>query len=327
MHIFKNKLISILISVSAITWGTGVFAQEKPDYSSAPSAQEDKNELMNSDDIKVKFYEEGETYYSKYTFTKNTESDYTFIYGISAESDSEINFKLNVYNEKSNEPILSTDLTAKGNAQEYDFPDELLEEDSKYYYTITVTEGSGNGFIHLEWEYISERTESIYKDIDQDDNTLKRAVISLRDSGIMEGYEDGTFKPDKEITRAELSKLMYKIDNSDGANKNYTDVTSEHWAYEYISKSKYFKGYEDGSFRPDENILIREALTAAVRAAGLEEQALDTGKNYPHNYTIVALTAGLTEGINQFQGNSPTTRRDAALIIYNAVNFKNTNIN
>lgn len=327
MHIFKNKLISILISVSAITWGTGVFAQEKPDYSSAPSAQEYKKELMNSDDIKVKFYEEGETYYSKYIFTKDTESDYTFIYGISAESDSDINFKLNVYNEKNNEPILSTNLTANGNAQEYDFPDELLEEDSKYYYTITVTEGSGNGFIHLEWGYIPEQTESTYKDIAQDDHALKRAVISLRDSGILEGYEDGTFKPDKEITRAELSKLMYKIDNSNSSNKNYTDVTPEHWAYEYISKSKYFNGYEDGSFRPDANILIRECLTAAVRAAGLEEQVLDTGKNYPHNYIITAMSAGLTKGIDQFQSDSPTTRRDAALVIYNVVKFKNININ
>ena len=103
-----------------------------------------------------------------------------------------------------------------------------------------------------------------YPDI-KEDEWYYPAIGFMTENNIIEGYEDGSFRPNNPITRAEFSKMASKFDDLVGNNtKAFADVSENHWALKYIN-SAYAKGwvngYEDGSFRPDRNITRAEVVT------------------------------------------------------------------
>ncbi|MDO5399122.1 MAG: S-layer homology domain-containing protein [bacterium] len=301
------------------------YAQEKPDYSSMPNAPTDKGVLMNSDDINVKFSKKDEIYYSDYSFSRADNMNIIFIYGASAGTNSTSEINVEVYNAKDDTLVYSEKLTTEKEAKIWDFPDESLKENEKYYYKVSVDKGNEQGYIHIEYEYLPENPpESVYKDINSNDTALITAAAYLTEKGVMNGYEDGTFRSDKTVTRAELAKMLYLADKGSAAelNKTYIDVDKSHWAYEYISKSSFFSGYEDNSFRPDNEILMRECITVMVRAAGFDDAAKSMNDKYPHNYMKTAIVQGLTSGIDAFKDSAETTRRDAAVMMYNVLQSK-----
>ncbi len=83
---------------------------------------------------------------------------------------------------------------------------------------------------------------------------------------MVSGYPDGTFQADKSINRAEALKLVMtaadtKAENSESIS--FPDVKESDWFYDYVRKAfnkKIIKGYEDGSFKPANNITAAEAL-------------------------------------------------------------------
>ena len=88
-------------------------------------------------------------------------------------------------------------------------------------------------------------------------------------AGIINGYEDGTFKGEEGLTRAEFIKIMSIILNLEevGEVGIFSD-TNGHWALKYISsfeKLGYVKGYEDGTFRPDNKMTRAEFVTLVNR--------------------------------------------------------------
>lgn len=89
--------------------------------------------------------------------------------------------------------------------------------------------------------------------------------------GIVTGYPDGTFIPNGSITRAEMAAIAARFVESQGtpaiANKNFSD-TQGHWAADYIRTAAsvgWIEGYEDGSFRPEQNITRAEFMAMANR--------------------------------------------------------------
>ncbi|MBP3448591.1 MAG: S-layer homology domain-containing protein [Clostridia bacterium] len=86
---------------------------------------------------------------------------------------------------------------------------------------------------------------------------------------IINGYEDGTFKPDAPITRAEFATIASRFfELEKGAENTFVDVTDSHWAKEYIDSAVikgWLKGYEDGTFKPDQAIKRSEAVTIVNR--------------------------------------------------------------
>lgn len=97
-------------------------------------------------------------------------------------------------------------------------------------------------------------------------------------AGAVDGYPDGTFRPENPITRAEFVKILEKLFNlgiEDG-NTNLSDI-SGHWAEKSIVsmvQKGFIKGYPDGTFRPDENITRAEVITLINRVAGLDTKVL-----------------------------------------------------
>ncbi|MFA7533167.1 MAG: S-layer homology domain-containing protein, partial [Tissierellaceae bacterium] len=91
------------------------------------------------------------------------------------------------------------------------------------------------------------------------------------------GYPDGNFKPDRQITRAEIATIFARILNLDNYVKNetmYKDVELDAWyarAVEAASRRGLFEGYEDGRFRPDDPISRAELAAVIARYLNLTE--------------------------------------------------------
>jgi hypothetical protein len=99
-------------------------------------------------------------------------------------------------------------------------------------------------------------------------------IMCLANGGVINGYPDGTFKPELPVTRAEFSKmaLLYlRYEQDFPPNPTFPDLDPREWYYGYVEgavKAGLVKGYPDGTFKPQGNITIAEVLTMIVRAAG-----------------------------------------------------------
>lgn len=113
----------------------------------------------------------------------------------------------------------------------------------------------------LDLKYISE--DSDLTDI-SDRNWFYDDVVLMQSKSILTGYEDGTFRPDNNITRAEFCVVVSRALGVSGASgkSKLSDVTN-HWAAPYINalvKKKVITGYTDNSFKPDASITRAEAV-------------------------------------------------------------------
>ena len=97
------------------------------------------------------------------------------------------------------------------------------------------------------------------------------AVHVLASKHIIVGYPDGSFGPDKTITRAEFTTLVSRFEDLITGNIQFSDVTSSHWAYRYINSAAakgWINGYEDGTFRTEKQITRAEAAKLVNKLLG-----------------------------------------------------------
>ena len=116
-----------------------------------------------------------------------------------------------------------------------------------------------------------------YNDV-KDGDWFCCAVSTLSKMGIIKGYEDGSFKPNAPISRAEFAAIAARFDpDGDKTPATFFDVTS-HWAKDEISIAAnhgWIKGYEDGSFKPDQKITRAETMTLVNRVLNRLPEAKD----------------------------------------------------
>ena len=95
------------------------------------------------------------------------------------------------------------------------------------------------------------------------------SIMKLSGKDIITGYPDGTFKPNKSITRAEFAAIASKyIKNPKAADETFSDVPMNHWAKDAIAMVKaegWISGYTDGTFKPDAPITRAEAVSIVNR--------------------------------------------------------------
>jgi uncharacterized repeat protein (TIGR01451 family) len=121
-----------------------------------------------------------------------------------------------------------------------------------------LTDESRNEF----WSQINN-----YSDVSED-AWYNNAVSTLSNAGIIDGYEDGTFKPDGNITRAEFATIAVRFFEAtyDGGDL-FSDIAG-HWAQDYINEAAnagIVDGYPDGTFQPQQLITRAEAMTMVNR--------------------------------------------------------------
>ena len=98
------------------------------------------------------------------------------------------------------------------------------------------------------------------------------AVSTLANIGVIDGYQDGTFGPQRNITRAELATILARFCDAAGSfNKDHFNDISGSWARKYINqaaKAGLVNGYSDGTFRPNQNITRAETIVMVNRILG-----------------------------------------------------------
>ena len=158
---------------------------------------------------------------------------------------------------------------------------ELLEKEIHFNYVIGYTDGTirpGNNISRAEVATIFFRlltdeareqynkTTTSYSDI-KDGAWCCRAVATLTNAGVINGYTDGTFRPNAPITRAELATIIARFAKLDVNTKTFSDITG-HWAQKSIelaAGNNWINGYEDGTFRPNNNITRAETFAMINR--------------------------------------------------------------
>jgi len=109
---------------------------------------------------------------------------------------------------------------------------------------------------------------------DLEDHWSSPWVASLFQKGIVKGFDDGTFRPDSFLTRAQFATLLAAtFTPEEGENRTFPDVNPDSWyakAIDLCARSGWMIGFDDGTFRPEDPLTKAQALAALARAANLE---------------------------------------------------------
>lgn len=166
----------------------------------------------------------------------------------------------------------------------------------------------------------------VEKFVDVKDTDYELAVKMLNSYGIISGYPDGSFKPSKTLTRAELTSIalnMKRVDLSEYKVKNnaFIDVADDHWAYKainYAYENGIINGYGDGLFKPDKEVTYSEAITILVNTSGHKSLIELTDQDWPNNYIQVAKELEIDDRGNITDYSSFANRGEISLLTLNA---------
>lgn len=156
------------------------------------------------------------------------------------------------------------------------------------------------------------------------------AVDRLSLLGVLEGYPDGSFKPEGNITRAEFAAVAVRVkglanaaEAATGLPTGFTDVPTWNWASGIVgtaAKAGIVNGVGHGLFAPQAPVKYEEAITMLVRALGYEVAAQAKG-GYPYGYLIVANEIGVLDEVKGTQG-VPASRGIVAQMTDNALEIE-----
>ena len=168
-----------------------------------------------------------------------------------------------------------------------------------------------------------------YPDADEVDAQYSEAVDVLTGMGIYEGDEGG-FRPQDPITRAEVAALVYRVLTADVTNANvdryvgldyFDDVPDNEWYagyVNYVANGKHVVGTAEGIYAPDDDITGFEVLTIMLRAIGYGKNGEFEGDEWSINVAQVADQLGISDGVKTSL-NEPITREEVAYVIFEAV--------
>ncbi|MBR3280890.1 MAG: S-layer homology domain-containing protein [Clostridia bacterium] len=162
---------------------------------------------------------------------------------------------------------------------------------------------------------------------DEGSQSYKVAVENLCEKGAITGYPDGTFKPSNNITRAEITKIIIKafdIELVDSGETNFKDIDPNKWYASYVNtgvKNRFIVGYEDNTFRPDENVSYAELVTMICNVMK-EKVSSKEGTKWYEAYWNTASDKGFFKNYNanDLLPDNKAKRISVALITYNALN-------
>lgn len=154
----------------------------------------------------------------------------------------------------------------------------------------------------------------------------EKAVARLVAFGVLDGYKDGTYRPDQDVTRAEFAKILVEalgIGNAAKAAEGkviFPDVPASHWASGYVNVASgqgLLKGFPDGTFKPEQQVSYADALTMLVRSLGYQDEFLKGV--WPGSHIAKAAEAGITSGVNFADARGFANRGKVAQIVNNAL--------
>ena len=170
---------------------------------------------------------------------------------------------------------------------------------------------------------------AVTKFSDVSDSYTATAVETLRLMGVLDGYGDGTFRPDTILNRAQFCKMaVYAMDGSGELGRYSTvtifpDVKPSHWASAYINmaaRKGIISGFADGKFKPGQTVTAGQAVTILMRGLGYKDE--DMGGVWPQSYMAEAQTNGLLKSTGITSAYAGLTRAQAAKLFLNLFEAK-----
>lgn len=166
---------------------------------------------------------------------------------------------------------------------------------------------------------VSNQISEAFSDISNSIN--KEAISYVKTQGIVEGYSDGTYKPEVLINRAEFTKIVINALSFSTSGENcFSDVQNQ-WFAPYVCTAKtkgIIDGYPDGTFKPEADINQAEALKILLNAFNLTLSS-DRGTTWYDVYVNTALDKELFSKIG-LKVDEAVTRGEMAQFIYNIKN-------
>ena len=167
--------------------------------------------------------------------------------------------------------------------------------------------------------------DAVYSDIAGE--KCEGAVNVLSALGVVDGYENGTYKPEQTVTRAEMAKLVITalgMDSYATATKSsYSDMANAQWAIpvvEYATNLGIIEGVGGGRFSPGNPVTYEQAATMIVRAIGFTTACNEMNGTWPAIYVQKATALGLFENVEGNNYGTGANRGDVAIMLYNALN-------
>ncbi len=159
------------------------------------------------------------------------------------------------------------------------------------------------------------------------------AVSALNQLGIINGYPDGTFKPEQNVTRAEFTAMLMRtmgygnIGTTSAEALPFTDISADDsdisWAIPNIVTAYgmgIINGYEDGTFLPNENVKFEEAIKMVVCGLGYGKDVSVDVEPWYVNYMSIASKLGITQRALSLGGTgTPASRACIAQILYDSL--------
>ncbi len=183
--------------------------------------------------------------------------------------------------------------------------------------------------------------EFLFDDVTSGDAWYYDAVYWAYDLGITAGYEDGTFRPNSNCTRAEFATFLYTlaraygVENAgDTASRSFTDVAEGSWYYTYVmwaAENGLVSGYSDGTFKPNKEITRAEAVTMLYNfykyfANGGEDPVVECENTFSdvsegswyYHYMMWAVQSGVVTGYTDgtCRPNTNCTRAVMVVLLY-----------
>ena len=171
-----------------------------------------------------------------------------------------------------------------------------------------------------------------FKDDKSISDDYAEAVAVLNGMGVFKGYEDGSFKPEGNITRAEVATIIYRIYTADVAKNDksglyatynkFSDMAGASWAAGYIdycANAALVKGYPDGTFKPSGNVTGYEVLAMILRTVGYDKNNEFSGADWALHVAQTAQQLGLLKNVKGVDLNAPATRELVAELLFRGI--------
>lgn len=159
-------------------------------------------------------------------------------------------------------------------------------------------------------------------------------IVDLKENNLMNGYDNGYFNPEQQITRAEAAAVIAHLVSPDiTSDPEFSDVNQDHWAYDEIvrvTNAGIFTGYPDGTFQPSKPLTRVEMTILMAHLIGVTPEAADAASPFTdikdshwafaYVYFMEDLDwiSGYPDG--SFRPNQEATRAEFASFISRAVN-------
>ena len=166
---------------------------------------------------------------------------------------------------------------------------------------------------------------------DDEDQNYDEAIAVISEIGVVDGYPDGSFKPQGTLTRGAAAKIICNLilgpttaGELHADTAPYKDVPTSNTFSGYIAycaKEKIISGYADGTFRPSAGLTGYAFMKMLLGALGYDaENEGYTGANWSINVAKQAIGIGLNNSlVDEFNGVDQVTREEAALYAFNTL--------